>query len=159
MPSELWCFDGRLLRCNFRLFPYEKKMVHSGILVGLIILVIFIFAWDVFWWALGVKPLFPWQLKNGIKEDTEGFSLIDVRTHAEYEFFHIHGAKHRPELILHPELFKQKDSRKPVVVICMTGHRSPIVAYRLKKRVSQEVYNLTWGMIGWLLSGGKIRSG
>lgn len=134
-------------------------MRHRTILVGLVILVIFIFAWDVVWWALAMKPLFPWHLKSGLKENTEGFILIDVRTHAEYELFHIHGTKNRPELILHPELFKQKDSRKPVVVICMTGHRSPIVAYQLKKRVSQDVYNLTWGMLGWLLSGGKISSG
>jgi rhodanese-related sulfurtransferase len=133
-------------------------MVHSRILVGLVILVIFIFAWDVFWWVLGVKSLFPWHLKSGLKKNTEGFILIDVRTRAEYELFHIHGTEHRPELILHPELFKQKDSPKPIVVICMTGHRSPIVAYRLKKRVSQKVYNLTWGMLGWLLSGGEINS-
>jgi len=79
-----------------------------------------------------------------------------VRTQPEYELFHISGAKHRPELILHPELFREKDSRKPLVVICMTGHRSSIVAYQLKKRVPQEVYNLTWGMLGWLLSGGEI---
>ena len=133
-------------------------MRHKIILVGLVILVIFIFAWDVFWWVLGVKSIFPWHLKNGLKKNTEGFILIDVRTRAEYELFHIHGTEHRPELILHPELFKQKDSRKPVVVICMTGHRSPIVVYQLKKRLSQEVYNLTWGMLGWLLSGGEINS-
>ena len=134
-------------------------MLHRRILVGLIILVIFILAWDVFWWALGVKPFFPWRLKDGLKEDAGAFSLIDVRTHAEYELFHIHGAKHRPEFILHPELFKRENSRKPIVVICMTGHRSTIVAYQLKKRVSSEVYNLTWGMLGWLLSGGEINSG
>lgn len=134
-------------------------MRHERILAGLVILVIFIFAWDVFWWALGVKPLFPWRLKNGLKKNTESFILIDVRTRAEYELFHIHGTRHRPELILHPELFKQENSRKPVVVICMTGHRSPIVAYQLKKRLSSEVYNLTWGMLGWLLSGGESNSG
>jgi len=125
-------------------------------LIGLIILVTFVFAWDIFWWVLGVKPLLPWHLKGSLKENAEGFSLIDVRTHPEYELFHINGAKHYPELVLHPELFKEKDSKRPLVVICMTGHRSSIVAYQLKKRVPQEVYNLTWGMIGWLLSGGKI---
>ena len=134
-------------------------MLHRKILVGLIILVTLILAWDAFWWALGVRPFFPWLLKKGIQGNTEGFSLIDVRTHAEYELFRIHGAKHSPELLLHPELFKQRDSRKPIVVICMTGHRSAIAAYRLKKRVSQKVYNLTWGMLGWLLNGGEINSG
>jgi len=125
-------------------------------LIGLIILIVTIFTWDLFWWALGVKPLLPWHLKGGLKEKTKDFSLIDVRTQPEYELFHIGGAKHHPELILHPELFRDKDSRKPLVVICMTGHRSSIVAYRLRKRVPQEVYSLTWGMLGWLLSGGEI---
>ena len=131
-------------------------MRQKRMLIGLIILVTFIFAWDIIWWVLGVKPLLPWHLKSSLKENAEGFSLIDVRTHPEYELFHINGAKHYPELVLHPELFKEKDFRRPLVVICMTGHRSSIVAYQLKKRAPQEVYNLTWGMLGWLLSGGKI---
>jgi len=41
------------------------------------------------------------------------------------------------------------------VIICMTGHRSSVVAYRLKKRGFTEVHNLTFGMLGWLLSGGE----
>jgi len=119
-------------------------------------LVVFIFTWDLFWWALGVKPLLPWNLNDGLNESAKGFNLIDVRTQPEYELFHIEGAEHGPELILNPELFREKDSRKPIVLICMTGHRSSIVAYQLKKRVPQEVYSLTWGMLGWLLSGGEI---
>ena len=38
-----------------------------------------------------------------------------------------------------------------VVVICMTGHRSPLVAYALKKKGYTRVCNLTWGMVGWKL--------
>ena len=131
-------------------------MNYKSILIGLIILAILICTWDLVWWILGVKPLLPWRLKGGLKADAEGFTLIDVRTHAEYELFHINGAKHRPELMLHPESFRVQDSREPLVVICMTGHRSSVVAYQLKKRVPQEVYSLTWGMLGWLLSGGEI---
>jgi rhodanese-related sulfurtransferase len=33
----------------------------------------------------------------------------------------------------------------------MTGHRSPMVAYQLKKRGYKQVYNLTWGMLAWKL--------
>ena len=40
---------------------------------------------------------------------------------------------------------------EPVIVICMTGHRSPMVAYQLKKRGYRQVYNLTWGMLAWKL--------
>ena len=38
---------------------------------------------------------------------------------------------------------------KTVVVICMTGHRSPWVAYRLLKDGYPQIYNLTGGMAGW----------
>jgi rhodanese-related sulfurtransferase len=37
----------------------------------------------------------------------------------------------------------------------MTGHRSSVVAYGLKRRGFTKVYNLTFGMLGWLLSGGE----
>jgi rhodanese-related sulfurtransferase len=131
-------------------------MRHKKLLLGLIIVVFCLFAWDSFWWALGVTPLLPYHLKAGLKNNPESFALIDVRTHLEYELFHINGAKNRPELLRHPELFQ--NSSKPLVVICMTGHRSSLVAYQLKKRVHQQVYNLTWGMLGWFLSGGDIRA-
>ena len=128
-----------------------------NISLGLICLIVFVLIWELFWWALGVKPLLPYRLKSGLKENPQGFSLIDVRTQPEYELFHIKGTKHRPEILLHPGLLGEQDASNPLVLICMTGHRSPIVAYRLKKRGFQEVYSLTWGMLGWLLSGGEIR--
>ena len=122
------------------------------LLIGsLLILVFFVAAWDFAWWALGVKPLFPWLM------NVENYSLIDVRTTPEYKLFHIDGAKNYPELLFHPELLKPQDPRKPLVVICLTGHRSSVVAYRLKKKGFSKVHNLTFGMLGWLLSGGEIK--
>jgi rhodanese-related sulfurtransferase len=94
-------------------------------------------------------------LKGSLRESPEEFTLVDVRTALEYELFHIHGSKNQPNLLLHPELFKAHDPKKPLVIICMTGHRSSVVAYRLKKREFTEVNNLTFGMLGWLLSGGE----
>jgi rhodanese-related sulfurtransferase len=41
----------------------------------------------------------------------------------------------------------------------MTGHRSPLVAHRLQRLGARKVYNLTWGMAGWKLFGGKTRRG
>ena len=38
---------------------------------------------------------------------------------------------------------------RELVVICMTSHRSPVVAYALKKKGFKGVDNLTWGMVGW----------
>ena len=118
---------------------------------------LFVFAWEFFWWILGVKPILPWQLKAALQKGAEDLTLIDVRTPIEYAFFHIAGAENRAELLLRPELFEEKDRKKPLVVICMTGHRSPLAGYRLKRRGYGGVYTLTFGMLGWLLSGGMIR--
>jgi len=117
----------------------------------LIILVVLIIGWDVAWYLAGVKPLFPWQLKKLLKGKTDQLTLIDVRTPREFGWFHIDGAANMPDLLSNAEEFKGKRVDEPVIVICMTGHRSPMVAYQLKKRGYRQVYNLTWGMLAWKL--------
>jgi rhodanese-related sulfurtransferase len=121
----------------------------------LIILVVLIIGWDVAWYFAGVKPLFPWQLEKLRNGDKKTVSLIDVRTPGEFNWFHIDGAANIPDLLSNVEGFKGKRVDEPVIVICMTGHRSPMVAYQLKKRGYKQVYNLTWGMLAWKLFGGK----
>jgi rhodanese-related sulfurtransferase len=117
----------------------------------LIILVVLIIGWDMAWYFAGVSPLLPWQLERLLKESKKTVSLIDVRTPEEYNWFHIEGASNIPLLRSDKEVFKTKDFAEPVVVICMTGHRSPMVAYRLKKLGYKQIYNLTWGMVAWKL--------
>lgn len=120
-----------------------------------IVLLVIILGWEVFWYWMGVKPLFPWQLKGNLDRMKQEAVILDVRTEPEYNLFHIDGVAHRPELVTDPDAFRSADPEKSVVVICMTGHRSPVVAYRLKKRGIEPVYNLTWGMVGWKLFGGR----
>ncbi|MBL0716237.1 MAG: hypothetical protein JJV98_21335 [Desulfosarcina sp.] len=48
---------------------------------------------------------------------------------------------------------------RPVVVICMSGHRSPLAAWRLKKNGAAEVYHLVGGLLAYKLIGGATRSG
>jgi rhodanese-related sulfurtransferase len=114
----------------------------------ILLLLIILLGWDVFWWVIGVKPLFPWQLEERLRGDHHDLVLLDVRTSGEFQWFHIPGAKNTP---FEKELAKdlQIPKTKTVVVICMTGHRSPLVAYRLEKAGFARVYNLTWGMVGW----------
>jgi rhodanese-related sulfurtransferase len=119
----------------------------------LIILVVLIIGWDVAWYLAGVKPLFPWQLKKLLKGKSNQLTLIDVRTPGEFSWFHIDGATNMPGLLSNAQGFKGKRVDEPVIVICMTGHRSPMVAYQLKKRGYRQVYNLTWGMLAWKLFG------
>jgi rhodanese-related sulfurtransferase len=121
----------------------------------LALVILLVLGWEFCWWGLGVKPLMAWHLKGYLQKSPEEFTLVDVRTALEYELFHIPGSKNQPNLLLRPELFKAQDQKKPLAIICMTGHRSSVVAYGLKKRGFIKVHNLTFGMLGWLLSGGE----
>ena len=118
-----------------------------------IIILLLLFGWDFAWYLVGVKPLFPWQLKKLLREKGDHLSLVDVRTPWEYNWFHVNSAVNKPELLLDINALPAITKEDPVVVICMTGHRSPLVAYRLKKQGFKKVYNMTWGMLVWKLTG------
>lgn len=115
----------------------------------ILIIVIFFIGWDAAWWLLGVKPLFPWQLKRQLDSGASDLLLLDVRTAAEFGWFHLPKARNAPNVLQEDAVLSAASPEQPVVVICMTGHRSPLVAYALKKRGFKQVYNLTWGMLGW----------
>ncbi len=117
----------------------------------LIALIVLFLVWDTVWWILGVKPLFPWQLRKHLGAGTSPPLLLDVRTPLEYNWFHLPGAQNRPDLLLDDSPLPPVAPTQEVVVICMTGHRSPFVSHALKKRGFPRVYNLTWGMLGWKL--------
>ena len=117
-----------------------------------VVLIIFFIGWEVFWYFLGVQPMYPWKLRKNLDRIKKEAALVDVRTAAEYKLFHIDGAVHLPEILVYPEAAKNLDPDKPVIVICMTGHRSPIAGYKLKKHGLKEVYSLTWGMLAWKLT-------
>jgi len=123
----------------------------------LIIFLLIVFGWDIAWYLFGVKPIFPWQLKKMLHKGQNPGKLIDVRTPLEFNWFHIDGAANRPDILFSTDRFKDKNYDEPMIIICMTGHRSPIVAYQLKKSGYKRVYNLTWGMLAWKLFGGKTK--
>jgi len=114
----------------------------------LFFILVILVGWEVFWALMGVKPLYPWELQEKMARTPGELVLLDVRTPREFQWFHLPGAQNVPfERGLPNNLAIPKN--KTVVVICMTGHRSPWVAYRLLKRGYPEVYNLTGGMAGW----------
>jgi rhodanese-related sulfurtransferase len=115
----------------------------------LIIVVLFFVVWDAVWWILGIKPLFPWQLQKKVDSGASDLLLLDVRTPSEFAWFHLPEAQNDPQLLADTKSIQKVSPDQPMVIICMTGHRSPIVAYSLKKQGFKEVYNLTWGMLGW----------
>jgi len=126
----------------------------------LTLIVVFILVWDLAWWLTGVKPLFPARLKENLNpEQGDPPLLVDVRTGFEYKFFRIEGSKNYPSLLYNPEQLPADDLDKPVVIICMSGHRSAVAAYLLNKRGFKNVSYLVWGMLAWIGSGGPVVSG
>jgi rhodanese-related sulfurtransferase len=123
---------------------------------ALIVILVLVFCWDAGWYAMGVLPMFPWKLRDGLLTIREEMTLLDVRTTAEFNLFHIDGAIHLPEILAFPDAADRFDRGKPVVVICMTGHRSAIAAFMLKRHGFSEVYSLTWGMIAWKIFKGPV---
>ena len=91
----------------------------------ILIIVIFFIGWDAAWWLLGVKPLFPWQLKRQLDAGASDLLLLDVRTPVEFGWFHLPKARNAPNVLLDDAPLPAALPEQPVVVICMTGHRSP----------------------------------
>lgn len=121
----------------------------------LVALAFFIIAWDLVWWLAGVKPVLPGGLKKELRSPQDEHPLlVDVRTGFEYNTFHIKGAVHYPSLLLNPQDLPDEYYHKPMVIICMSGHRSAVVAYLLKKQGCTNVSYLVWGMLSWIASGG-----
>jgi rhodanese-related sulfurtransferase len=103
------------------------------------------------WFPFGrVEEIAPRDLLARLKNDDTHLQLLDVRTSTEFGEAHIARAQNAP---IH-ELPKTLDAlgfdrNKPVVAICLSGHRS-IPAYRLLKRAGyREVYSLAGGMTAW----------
>lgn len=122
----------------------------------LIFLVLFFGVWDLVWLLAGVGQTPPWRLRRQLVEAPP--QLLDVRTPAEFALFHIPGAVNRPDALAVPAAGLGLDPDRPVVVICLTGHRSPFVAKKLADQ-GLAASNLTWGMFGWLLSFGRTVTG
>jgi len=122
-------------------------------MTAILVIILVLIAWDVGWYLAGVKPILPWNLRKLLKSKSDQPIILDVRTPWEYNWFHISGAKNNPELLIDFAELPAASKEDTLIVICMTGHRSPPVAYRLKKQGFKKVYNLTWGMLAWKLLG------
>jgi len=87
--------------------------------------------------------------------------LIDVRSNLEYLTGHAPTAINLslPRILLGnipilrkwvlPEWFLNLPKDEPIAVICLSAHRSPIVAKELVKTGFTQVFNITGGMLEW----------
>ena len=112
--------------------------------------------WDLVWYALGVRKTTPWDLRA--KLHRKGPFIIDVSTGPEYRLLHIPSAVNRPDLLgrKRPLPFSV---HQPLVVVCATGHRSPVAVKRLQRMGYRNVTALAWGMLGWKMARGETARG
>lgn len=129
----------------------------------LYVLIVIYILWESLWIILGLKQMSPWKLRKMLAEG-ERIRIVDVRTPCEFKLLHIKDAESAP-LFTGASFDKAMDLHgdpggpPTVVVVCMTGHRSPLVAWQLMKTGMPETYNLIGGMLLWKLVGGATQSG
>ena len=106
--------------------------------------------------AGGARPLSPWRLDT-LQEDTW---IVDVRTKSEFHWNRMQAAENYPWGAGVAEASQDHPKDQPVLVACLSGHRSPAVALMLKRLGFKSVYNLNWGLLYLiLLERGKKQTG
>lgn len=103
------------------------------------------------WFPFGrVDEMAPRALHERLTRADFALQLLDVRTEAEFGESHIARARNVPIYALPQHLAALNlDRERPVVAICLSGHRS-VPAFRLLKRAGfREVYSLSGGMLAW----------
>jgi len=102
---------------------------------------------EVVTFAAGAKALPPWRLRT-LPQDTW---VVDVRTKPEFHWNRLQGAESYPWGVGLAEAAQTKSKDRPVLVICLSGHRSPSVAVMIRKLGFKTVYNLNWGILYLIL--------
>ena len=103
------------------------------------------------WFPFGsVDEISPRELHDKLLNDGVDLQLLDVRSTPEYSEGHIVNAQSMPITALPRNLANLSlDPTRPVIAICLSGHRS-VPAYRLLKRAGySQVYSLSGGMLAW----------
>ena len=87
----------------------------------------------------------------------KGARLVDVRSEREFGAVHPKGARNLP-----PARIKAGDVglalEDEVLVICLSGHRSPRQARRLAAMGYANVANVSGGMLAWRRAGLPVKS-
>ncbi len=110
------------------------------------------------WWIpLGSTPeVLPQELKTWL-EDGRPLQIIDSRTTVEYQQGTIRNAQHAPVTALPGSIDRLNlDPSIPVVVLCLSGHRS-LPGTRLLHRRGYQAYSLKGGLIAWKLAGYQVQ--
>jgi rhodanese-related sulfurtransferase len=107
-----------------------------------------------FWWLPfgGVPEITPARLQRWLAEERPVL-LVDSRTGLEFRQGTVAGARHAPVTEL-PEAIDriEIDPEKPVVFLCLSGHRSRPGTRLLRSR-GIEAYSLKGGILAWRREG------
>ncbi len=109
------------------------------------------------WWLpVGNAPeIGPHELKRWLDEGRP-VQLVDSRTGLEYSQGTIGNAEHAPVTELPGALNRlHLDPSRPVVVLCLTGHRS-LPGTRLLRNRGFEAYSLKGGVLNWQRNGYRL---
>lgn len=82
-------------------------------------------------------------------------TIVDVRSKLEYLTGHIPGARCLGRNLILQEVPKDQ----PIVIACMSGHRSSPVAQWLVAQGYSKVYNLQGGLMTWQMAHYPIKRG
>jgi protein-S-isoprenylcysteine O-methyltransferase Ste14/rhodanese-related sulfurtransferase len=97
--------------------------------------------------AAGAKPLPPWRL-HLLPEDTW---IVDIRTKPEFKWNRMQAAENYPWGAGLTEAADSRPKDRPVLVTCLSGHRSPAFTIMLRRLGFTTVYNLNWGILYLIL--------
>jgi protein-S-isoprenylcysteine O-methyltransferase Ste14/rhodanese-related sulfurtransferase len=133
--------------------PNPTHAQKSGIIFRLLGLIL---GAEVITMSAGAKPLSPWKAHK-LPQDTW---IVDVRTRAEFQWNRLNGAENYPWGLGLYDAASGHPKDRPVLVMCFSGHRSPLVTVMLRRMGFETVYNLHWGLLYYmLLSRGTTRQG
>lgn len=106
------------------------------------------------WWVpFGPAPqVSPEDLQRWLAEDP-ALQLVDARTSLEYQQGTLGAARHAPVTETPAALQRLGlDRTRPVVVLCLSGHRS-LPGTRWLRSQGYQAYSLAGGLLAWQRSG------
>ena len=109
------------------------------------------------WWrAAGSAPkISPQDLKRWLDEG-RSLQIVDARTGLEFRQGTIGEARHAPLLDMPASMQRLELGKgQPVVVLCLSGHRS-LPGTRWLRRRGYEAYSLEGGLIAWKRAGYQL---
>lgn len=106
----------------------------------------------LFWWLpFGTAPeIGPQDLAKQMKRGGQHPQILDVRTDQEWRQGHIAGAIHVPLTDLRHRIGGLSlDPSRPIVAVCLSGHRSVPAVRLLTLNGYGSALQLSGGMLAW----------